>query len=263
MLELAADLRLLDEAVDQVGPVAVSVEQDLQRQVAAEVGVAAAVDGAHAAAGDLAEQAIAAGRAVDQALAAGRPLSARAPVRSSARTTRDRPRRDRPGRAARRPSAEHSAIVGIRLRPAEQPRLAANLGVVERRQAPSGRRAAGSRGQALRGAAAVLLEVAGDEGLDGGAVVGVEVAAGDQVLGQRPPLLERPGLKGRDELRLVDQAVLQGEQTEEEIAIGIDGGHDVVFPERPAGPAGDWTPTTVSLHRAMNRIGRIIAWPLV
>ena len=85
----------------------------------------------------------------------------------------------------------------------------------------------------------------------------------DKMLGQRPRFLERPGLKGRDELRLVDQPVLQSEQAEEEIAIGIDGGHDCVFPERPAGAAGAWTATTVSLHRAMNRIDRIIAWPLV
>ena len=56
MLELAADLRLLDEAVDQVGPVAVLLEQDLDGQVAAEVGVAAPEHGAHAAAGDLAEK---------------------------------------------------------------------------------------------------------------------------------------------------------------------------------------------------------------
>ena len=54
MLELAADLRLLDEAADHVGVVAVVFAEDLQRHVAAEVGVAALEDGAHAAAGDLA-----------------------------------------------------------------------------------------------------------------------------------------------------------------------------------------------------------------
>jgi hypothetical protein len=41
VLELAADLRLLDEAADQVGLVAEVGSQDLDRDVAAEVGVAA------------------------------------------------------------------------------------------------------------------------------------------------------------------------------------------------------------------------------
>ena len=56
VLQLAADLGLLDEPADQVGVVAVRLEQDLDGQVAAEVGVAALEDGAHAAAGDLAEE---------------------------------------------------------------------------------------------------------------------------------------------------------------------------------------------------------------
>ena len=38
-------------------------------------------------------------------------------------------------------------------------------------------------------------------------------------------LSQRPGLEGGDELALVDQAVLQGEQAEEEVAVGGDGGH--------------------------------------
>ena len=59
MLELAADLRLLDEAADHVGVVAVVVAEDLDGEVAAEVGVAALEDGAHAAAGDLAVDAVA------------------------------------------------------------------------------------------------------------------------------------------------------------------------------------------------------------
>ncbi len=41
MLELAADLSLLDEPVAEAGIVAVGSEQDLQGQLAAEVGVAA------------------------------------------------------------------------------------------------------------------------------------------------------------------------------------------------------------------------------
>ena len=65
MLELAGDLRLLDEPADQLGLIAVLLEQDLDGQVAAQVGVAALEDGAHAAPGDLAqdlERAAAVGR---------------------------------------------------------------------------------------------------------------------------------------------------------------------------------------------------------
>ena len=59
VLELAADLGLLDEPADHAGVVAEVVAQHLERDVAAEVGVAALEDGAHAAAGDLAIDAVA------------------------------------------------------------------------------------------------------------------------------------------------------------------------------------------------------------
>src|SRR5262249_52792972 len=61
--ELAADLRLLDEPADQLGLVAVLLQQDLDGQVAAQVGVAALEHGAHAAAGDLAVDLVAGGPA--------------------------------------------------------------------------------------------------------------------------------------------------------------------------------------------------------
>ena len=60
----------------------------------------------------------------------------------------------------------------------------------------------------------------GDQGLDRGTLLGVEVAAGDEVVGQGPGLVAGPGLEGGDELALVDQAVLQGEQAEEQVAVG-------------------------------------------
>ena len=56
VLQLAGDLGLLDEPADQVGVLAMLLEQDLDGQVAAEVAVAPLDDDAHAAAGDLAEQ---------------------------------------------------------------------------------------------------------------------------------------------------------------------------------------------------------------
>ena len=59
MLQLPADLRLLDEPPGHVGPVGVLLQQHLDRQVAAQVDVAAAQHGAHAAAGDLAGELVA------------------------------------------------------------------------------------------------------------------------------------------------------------------------------------------------------------
>ena len=100
---------------------------------------------------------------------------------------------------------------------------AVELRVAEGGEPLAGGPAGRERGEALLGVA-VLLEVPRDEGLDGGAVVGVEVAAGDEVVGQGSRLVAGPGLEGGDELDLVDQAVLQGEQAEEQVAFGI-GGH--------------------------------------
>ena len=71
-----------------------------------------------------------------------------------------------------------------------------------------------------------FLTCNGDERLEAGAGVGVEVAAGDEVVGQAPGLVAGPGLEGGDELALVDQAVLKREQSEEEMAVG-GGGHGV------------------------------------
>ena len=54
MLQLPADLGLFDEPPGDVGAVGEFLEQHLHRQVAAEVDVAAAQHGPHAAAGDFA-----------------------------------------------------------------------------------------------------------------------------------------------------------------------------------------------------------------
>ena len=56
VLELAGDLRLLDEATDHLGAVAVLLEDDLDGHVAADIDVAALEHDAHASAGDLAEE---------------------------------------------------------------------------------------------------------------------------------------------------------------------------------------------------------------
>ena len=92
------------------------------------------------------------------------------------------------------------------------------VGVADPGQALAGRAAGGDGRQALFDVAAVLLEVPRDQRLDRSRLLGVEVAAGDEVLGQGPGLVAGPGLEGGDELALVDQAVLQGEQAEEQVS---------------------------------------------
>jgi hypothetical protein len=54
VLQLPADLRLLDEPADHLGVVAILVAEDLEGDLAVEVGVAALEHSAHAAAADLA-----------------------------------------------------------------------------------------------------------------------------------------------------------------------------------------------------------------
>ena len=61
VLELSADLRLLDEPPDQLGMVAVLIAHHLDGQVAAEVEVAALEDGPHASARQLAHELISRG----------------------------------------------------------------------------------------------------------------------------------------------------------------------------------------------------------
>jgi hypothetical protein len=63
-----------------------------------------------------------------------------------------------------------------------------------------------------------------DQGLDRRAILGIEIATGDEMLGQRPRPVARPGQEGGDELALVDQAVLQGDQAEQQVVVGGDHG---------------------------------------
>jgi hypothetical protein len=70
-----------------------------------------------------------------------------------------------------------------------------------------------------------------DHRLDAGALLGVQVAPGGEVLSQRAGAVAGPGLKGGVELALVDQAVLQGQQAEEQVTFGGDGCHGAVLPE--------------------------------
>ncbi len=78
----------------------------------------------------------------------------------------------------------------------------------------------------------MALEVARHQGLDGRAILRVEVAAGFEVVGQAPGLFERPGLKGRHELDLVDDAILKREQAEKEMAVSGDHGETPIHGRR-------------------------------
>ena len=78
-----------------------------------------------------------------------------------------------------------------------------------------------------------------------------QLAAGFQVVGQAFRLVAGPGLKGKHELALVDQAVLKRQQSEEEMAVG-GGGHDkapIVVGRSGAGPSLGAGPG-IKLHRA-------------
>jgi hypothetical protein len=74
-------------------------------------------------------------------------------------------------------------------------------------------------------------DVACHQGIDRRSVVGIEVTAVDEVVGQGAGLLECPGLEGGHELDLIDQAVLQREQAEEQVTVGGDGSRGAGLPE--------------------------------
>ena len=74
------------------------------------------------------------------------------------------------------------------------------------------------------------------QGLDGGAAGGIDVPQRDQVVGQGPRLVAGPGVERGDELRLLDQAGLQGQQAEEEMAVGSHGSTPVGL-RAPASPS--------------------------
>ena len=67
----------------------------------------------------------------------------------------------------------------------------------------------------LRSGITVLLQVQAHHRLDAQALIAVEVTPRDEMVGQRPGAVTRPRLEGRDELHLVNQAVLKRKQPEE------------------------------------------------
>ena len=73
-----------------------------------------------------------------------------------------------------------------------------DLGLAQLRQAGAGGAVGGDGGQALLHVAVLLDVDRGHDRFEAGAGGGVEVAAGDQVVGQAPGLVAGPGLEGGD-----------------------------------------------------------------
>ncbi len=96
-----------------------------------------------------------------------------------------------------------------------------DLRVVEGSEAPPDRRLDPDGGNALPGVIAVPLEVLSGQRLDQAALLGVEVAEGLKVVVQGPGLVADPGVEGGHELDLVDQADLESQEAEEEVAVGV------------------------------------------
>ncbi len=192
MLQSAGDLGLQEEAGAAVGVVGVVVEDLLQRDLAMQLGVECHEDGAEAAPGVGPEH------AEPQAVGGG----------------------GADGVAGGAVVGIGPAVMGRGLRGAEVTEDGLDLGVVQSGQALAGGGPGGDGGQALLGVVAVLHEMTAHQGIDGGAVVGVQVAPAGQVLGQAPRPVESPRLEGSDQLRLVDQSHLEGDEAEEEMAVG-------------------------------------------
>jgi hypothetical protein len=89
-------------------------------------------------------------------------------------------------------------------------------------------------GEALLGRAAVLLEMLGDQAVDEGALLGVEVAAVEEPVGEAARRVATLRAEGAHELVLVDQAILQGQQPKEQASRRVDASrHDCQLPLDP------------------------------
>ena len=121
----------------------------------------------------------------------------------------------------------------------------------------------GQNGEAHFGIADMGLKMQTGDGRDDGPARGVQVSELDQVVGQGPSLIAQPGGERRSQCAASRSGRFAGLVIRRKIVVGVAGGHGEERRERTAMPAGAWTPTMVSSPGAMNRIGRIIAWPVV
>ena len=225
MFEPAGDLGLDQEPLAAGRVVGVVVEDLLERHLAVQLGVEGHEDRAQAAPGVRPEHAeplaVAGGRADG---VGGRAVSV--------------------------------AVLGRAVCRADVAERRLDLRVANPRQALPRRLAGRNRGQALLHVAAVGFQVNLGQRFQQRPPGAGQVAAGFQVVGQAPGLVERPGLEGGHELALVDDPVLKREQSEEEMAVGGGGhgeapGHGVV-PGKPDHGNG-------ARSRGERRDGRIIA----
>src|SRR4051794_41291563 len=122
----------------------------------------------------------------------------------------------------------------------------AEVGVVDLGETLARGAAGGDGRQTLFDIAAVAGEVGGGQALQQRPMRRLEVAQGDEVSGQGYCLVAGPGLESADELKLVDQAVLEGEHPKEQVAIGACHGTDLLegpwsvgarLPRRASGPS--------------------------
>jgi len=79
------------------------------------------------------------------------------------------------------------------------------------------------------------------------------------VVGQVERLVASPGLKRGDELHLIDQAVLQSEQSEQEVAVSVGGHERASRPRRGVRSIPRQPPGYRGLIRNARRTDRIIA----
>jgi len=125
-----------------------------------------------------------------------------------------------------------------------------------RAQALASGAAGRDRRQALLGVATVFFQMQPDHDVDRTALSLVQVSPAHEVAGQRPRLIERPGAECTEELILVDQPVLEPEQSKEQVAVGFgghggaSGGHVGADPDgRTPGPAV-WSVERMTLYSA-------------
>lgn len=83
-----------------------------------------------------------------------------------------------------------------------------DVAVAQAGQALAGRTIGVDRCQAFLGIAAMLLDMPRHEKIHGGPIIGAQIPVVDEMIGDRSELVLRPGLKGSDELPVVDQAIL-------------------------------------------------------
>ena len=98
--------------------------------------------------------------------------------------------------------------------------------IAQPRQALAGGLTGRDGGEALPDVAPMPFEMSHDQGLNGHAIVRVQVSPFLEVIGQGSRLVTGPGVERGNKLSLLDQTVLQGEQTKKEILIRGWRGHN-------------------------------------